>query len=38
MKQVQLGFLLFVCALLITWVVIVALRIVPQVFQALHMF
>ena len=36
MKQVQLGFVLFACALLITWVVIVALRIVPQVFQALH--
>ena len=32
MKQVQLGFLLF------AWVVIVALRIVPQVFQALHVF
>jgi hypothetical protein len=30
MKQVQLGFLL------LTWVVIVALRIVPQVFQVLH--
>ncbi len=38
MKQVQLGFLLFVFALLITWVVIVALRIVPQVFQAFHLF
>ncbi len=38
MKQVQLGFLLFVCALLITWVVIVALRIVPQAFHALHVF
>jgi hypothetical protein len=38
MKQVQLGFLLFVFALLITWVVIVALRIVPQVFHALHVF
>ncbi len=38
MKQVQLGFLLFVCALLITWVVIVALQIVPQVFHAFHMF
>ncbi len=38
MKQVQLGFLLFVFALLITWVVIVALRIVPQVFHALHGF
>jgi len=38
MKQVQLGFLLFTCALLLTWVVIVALRIVPQVFHALHGF
>ena len=38
MKQVQLGFLLFVFALLITWVVIVALRLVPQVFHALHLF
>ena len=38
MKQVQLGFLLFVCALLITWVVIVALQIVPQVFHAFHVF
>ena len=38
MKQVQLGFLLFVFALLLTWVVIVALRIVPQVFRALHLF
>ena len=38
MKQVQLGFLLFAFALLISWVVIVALRIVPQVFHALHVF
>jgi hypothetical protein len=38
MKQVQLGFLLFAFALLITWVVIVSLRIVPQVFHALHVF
>ena len=38
MKQVQLGILLFACALPLTWVVIVALRIVPQVFQALHVF
>jgi len=38
MKQVQLGFVLFAFALLITWVVIVALRIVPQIFQALHGF
>ncbi len=34
MKQVQLGCLLFACALLLTWVVIIALRLVPQVFQA----
>jgi hypothetical protein len=38
MKKVQLGFLLFAFALLITWVVIVALRIVPQFFHALHVF
>ena len=38
MKQVQLGCLLFTCALLLTWVVIVALRTVPQVFHALHAF
>jgi hypothetical protein len=38
MKQVQLGFALFACALLITWVVIISLRIVPEVFQALHVF
>ena len=38
MKQVQLGCLLFTCALLLTWVVIVTLRIVPQVFHALHAF
>jgi hypothetical protein len=38
MKQVQLGFLLLAFALLITWVVIVALRIVPQFFHALHVF
>jgi hypothetical protein len=38
MKQVQLGFVLFACALLITWVVIVALRLVPQFFHALHVF
>jgi Resolvase, N terminal domain len=38
MKHLQLGFLLFACALLISWVVIVALRIVPQVFHALHVF
>ena len=38
MKQVQLGCMLFACALVITWVMIVALRIVPQVFHALHGF
>jgi hypothetical protein len=38
MKQVQLGFLLFACALLLTVFMIMALRIVPQVFQALHGF
>jgi hypothetical protein len=38
MKQVRLGCVLFACALLLTWVVIVALRIVPQVFQALPVF
>ncbi len=38
MKQIQLGCALFACALLLTWVVIVALRVVPQVFQALHVF
>ena len=38
MKQVQLGCVLFACALLLTWVVIVALRIVPQFFYALHGF
>ncbi len=38
MKQMQLGCVLFVCALLLTWVVIVALRIVPQFFYALHGF
>ncbi len=38
MKQVQLGCVLFACDLLLTWVVIVALRIVPQFFYALHGF
>ncbi len=38
MKHLQLGFLLFACALLISWVVIVALRIVPQFLHALHVF
>jgi hypothetical protein len=37
-KQVQLGFVLFAFALLITWVVIVALRLVPTFFHALHVF
>jgi hypothetical protein len=38
MKQVQLGFVLFAFALHITWVVIVALRLVPAFFHALHVF
>jgi hypothetical protein len=38
MKQVQLGFVLFAFALLITWVVIVALRLVPAFLHALHVF
>ncbi len=38
MKQVQLGCMLFACALVITWVVIISLRIVPQVFYVLHVF
>jgi hypothetical protein len=38
MKQVQLGCALFACALVITVFLLVALRIVPQVFQALHGF
>ncbi len=38
MKQVQLGCVLFVCALVITVFLLVALHIVPQVFQALHGF
>ena len=38
MKQVQLGCMLFACALVITWVVIISLRIVPQVFHVLRVF
>ncbi len=38
MKQVQLGCMLFVCALVITVCMIVALQIVLQVFHALHGF
>ena len=38
MKQVQLGCLLFACALLLTWVVVIALRMVPQVFHAWYGF
>lgn len=38
MKHLQLGFVLFAFALLLTWVVIAALRIVPQIFHALHVF
>ena len=38
MKQVQLGCMLFACALVITWVVIISLRIMPQVFHVLHVF
>ena len=38
MKHVQLGCVLFACALLLTWVVIVALRLVPAFFHALHVF
>ena len=38
MKQVQLGCILFVCALVITVFMIVALQIVLQVFSTLHGF
>jgi hypothetical protein len=38
MKQVQLGFLLFTCALLLTAFMIMALHLVPQVFSTLHGF
>jgi hypothetical protein len=38
MKQVQLGCILFVCTLVITVFLLVALQVVPQVFQALHGF
>ena len=38
MKQVQLGCVLFVCALLITVFILVALQLVLQVYQAWHGF
>ncbi len=38
MKQVQLGCLLFTCALVITVFMLVALHLVLQVFSALHGF
>ena len=38
MKQVQLGCVLFACALLLTVFMIVALHLVLQVFSALHGF
>jgi hypothetical protein len=38
MKQVQLGCLLFTCALVTTLFMIVALHLVLQVFSALHGF
>ena len=38
MKQVQLGCLLFACALLLTWMVVIALCMVPQVFHAWYGF
>ena len=38
MKQVQLGCVLFVCALVITVFLLVALHVVPQVFHALYVF
>ena len=38
MKQVQLGCVLFTCALLLTVFMIVALHLVLQVFSALHGF
>ena len=38
MKHLQLGFVLFAFALLITWVVIIALHIVPEFFHVLHVF
>ena len=38
MKQVQLGCMLFTCALLLTVFIIMALHIVLQVFSTLHGF
>jgi hypothetical protein len=38
MKQVQLGCVLFICALVITVFMLVALHLVLQVFSALHGF
>jgi hypothetical protein len=38
MKQMQLGCMLFTCALLLTVFMIMALHIVPQVFSTLHGF
>ena len=38
MKQVQLGCVLFVCALVLTVFLLVALQVVLQVFHALHGF
>ena len=38
MKQVQLGCVLFVCALVITVFLLVALQVVLQVFQTWHGF
>ncbi len=38
MKQVQLGCVLFVCALVITVFLLVALHLVLQVFSTLHSF
>jgi hypothetical protein len=38
MKQVQLGCMLFTCALLLTVFMIMALHIVLQVFSTLHGF
>ncbi len=36
MKQVQLGCVLFVCALLITWLIVVALILIPQYVDSSH--
>jgi hypothetical protein len=38
MKQVQLGCMLFTCALVITMFLLVALHLVLQVFSTLHGF